>query len=179
MVPLLCCFHGFGGYPLLLMLDAGREGPEGTGRDRRRQRSSHVVADVNRAFIARRALQPDGVTLPARIVVGPTCLPVPAVMPDVHQSWTGQGADVPSVGRGPKVQASGRGHRDRWQLERGVHHSTRIRQGARGARIYALAKSLCMAATVDQDALDRVRPLFCGIVGGAACAMRDVVLDRG
>ena len=61
---------------------------------------------------------------------------------------------------------------DRWQVERrggGLHRSTRIRQGARSA----------CTVTVDLDALNCVRPLFRGVVGGAACPMRDVVLDRG
>ena len=70
----------------------------------------------------------------------------------------------------------------RRQVERrggGLHRSTRIRQGARGACIHARASTQRMAATVDQGALSRVRPLFRGVVGGAACPVRDVVLDRG
>ena len=80
------------------------------------------------------------------------------------------------------MQARRRCHRDRGQVERrggGLHRSTRIRQGARGACVHARASSLRLAAPVDQDALNRVRPLLRGVVGGAACPVRDVVLDWG
>ena len=82
-----------------------------------------------------------------------------------------------AAGAGSSLLPSRQG---KWSDEGGgLHRSTRIRQGARGACIHARASSLRLAAMVDQDALNRVRPLLHSVVGGTACPVRDVVLDWG
>ena len=61
----------------------------------------------------------------------------------------------------------------------GIHQTVGLREGPRSAFVHVVADHFGVATPLDQDALHRMLPVVCGLLGGTFGQLRHVVPDRG